>query len=123
MGSSSLTEGVEVNDKLERAEKMLRDAEVVTRDGLPTKEPEPASTSRVLGLQLYKADELTRVPPRLGETIQGPLMMLMSLVPVASVSLVLLAFRSSSSPVPRRSIRVTISFTTPARTLTNQMIQ
>ena len=53
---------VEVNDKLERAEKMLRDAEVVTRDGLPTKDPEPASTSRVLGLQLYKADELTRDP-------------------------------------------------------------
>ena len=53
---------VEVNDKLERAEKMLRDAEVVTRDGLPTKDPERASTSRVLGLQLYKADELTRIP-------------------------------------------------------------
>ena len=53
---------VEVNDRLERTEKMLRDAEVVTRDGLPTKDPEPASTSRVLGLQLYKADELTRIP-------------------------------------------------------------
>ena len=53
---------VEVNDKLERAEKMLRDAEVVTRYGLPTKDPELASTSRVLGLQLYKADELTCVP-------------------------------------------------------------
>ena len=52
----------EVNEKLERAEKMLRDAEVVTQDGLPTNDREPASTSRVLGLQLYKADELTRIP-------------------------------------------------------------
>ena len=48
---------MEVNDKLERAEKMLRDAEVVTRDGLPTKDPEPASTSRILGLQPYKAGD------------------------------------------------------------------
>ena len=41
---------------------MLRDAEVVTQDGLPTNDPEPASTSRIFGLQLYKADELTCVP-------------------------------------------------------------
>ena len=69
-----------------------------------------------------KTDELTRVPYG---WVKGsrPVMLRMSLVPVASVPLDLFTFRSSRSPVPRRSIRIMISSPNQARTLINQMIQ
>ena len=48
-------------------------AQKLSHFGLPTKDPEPASTSRVLGLQLYKAgDGATHRARRNAEEFSGP---------------------------------------------------